>query len=110
MNNFEGGFILAFSVFLLGLLAYFFISPDPLRLFSEYPSIDSISIEKIKSFEIDDDKTLIEKELGKGYETSSLYEEGIRSTTVVYKRIENKKVRLIKLNYTDEKLTSVEIN
>ncbi|MBX8945860.1 hypothetical protein [Lysinibacillus sp. K60] len=110
MKNFEIGFILVAVVFVLGLFGYLFFSPDPLRFFSDYPLIDSISVDKIKHFEIGDDKALIEKEIGEGYETSSLNEEGIRSSKVVYKRIENNQVRLIKFHYTDGKLSSLVIN
>lgn len=109
MKIFDIGFTLV--IFVLGLLGFYFLfSPDPLRFFSDYPSIDSDSVEIIKRFEIGDDKALIEKEIGEGYETSSLNEDGIRSSKVVYKRIENNQVRLIKFHYTDEKLSSLDIN
>ena len=111
MKNFEIGSTLVVCIFVSGLLGlYFLFSPDPLRFFSDYPLIDSDSVEIIKRFEIGDDKALIEKEISEGYETSSLNEDGIRSSIVVYKRIENNQVRLIKFHYTDEKLSSLDIN
>lgn len=88
---------------------YLFFTPDPLRMYSDYPSIGSTSIDKIKSFEVGEDKTLIQKEIGDGYETSWLNEKGIWESTVVYKKIENKSVRLIEFYFTGEKLSSIEI-
>lgn len=88
---------------------YLFFTPDPLRMYSDYPSIGSTSIDKIKSFEVGEDKTLIQKEIGDGYETIWLNEKGVWESTVVYKKIENKSVRLIEFYFTGEKLSSIEI-
>lgn len=102
--------IVLFFVMVIAGGWYSFFTPDPLRMYSDYPSIGSTPIDEIKSFEVGEDKTLIQKEIGEGYETSWLNEKGIWESTVVYKKIENRKVRLIEFYFTGEKLSSVVIN